>query len=501
MNPNLHYVPPGPEVERFFYSNAFVAGIRGPIGSGKTTACAFRIWRHLMESKPCSDGKRKARWAVTRNTYPELRTTTIATWHQWFPREVGEWRDTGPPTHIIKGDDFELEVLFLALDRPDDIGKLLSLELTGAWMNEAREQPKAVLDGLTGRVGRYPAIREGGDTWSGVIMDTNSPDSDHWWYRLAEEDRPEDFAFFSQPSGRSPKAENIENLPLGYYKRASQGKDRAWVDVFIEAKYGFIRDGKPVYPEFVDSLHVRDVPSLPGLGLWLGLDFGLTPAAVFGQRDTLGRWSWIDELVATDMGAVRFAEELAAKLRRDYQNFEVAGIFGDPAGGIRGQGDERTVFDILKQKRINAKPAPSNDPTLRREAVAVPLTRLIDGVPGLLVHPRCRQLRKGMGGGYAYKRVPVVGQERYQDKPDKNHFSHVCEAGQYLMLGAGEGNALVRTKPTGPVPRQTDESGYSYLDGHAARSGIGPAIRSYADWAPDRNPGRTIEETDYDVFG
>ena len=72
------------------------------------------------------------------------------------------------------------------------------------------------------------------------------------------------------------------------------------------------------------------------------------------------------------------------------------------------------------------------------------LGRLIDGQPGLIIHPQCQMLRKGMGGGYAYRRVQVSGEERYRDVPDKNMYSHVCEAAQYMMLGGGEGRNLIR---------------------------------------------------------
>src|SRR5262245_44741544 len=130
----VEYEPAGPVLRKFFYSDAFVRGIRGPIGSGKSTACAFTPWRHLIESEPGVDGVRRARWAVVRNTYPELKTTTIKTWLQWFPREVGRWQDQGPPTHHIQAGGFDLEVMFLALDRPEDVAKVLSLELTGAWV-------------------------------------------------------------------------------------------------------------------------------------------------------------------------------------------------------------------------------------------------------------------------------------------------------------------------------------------------------------------------------
>jgi hypothetical protein len=42
-----------------------------------------------------------------------------------------------------------LRVLFMALDREDDASKLLSLELSFAWINEAREVPKGIVDAFS----------------------------------------------------------------------------------------------------------------------------------------------------------------------------------------------------------------------------------------------------------------------------------------------------------------------------------------------------------------
>jgi len=41
-----------------------------------------------------------------------------------------------------------------------------------------------------------------------------------------------------------------------------------------------------------------------------------------------------------------------------------------------------------------------------------------------------------MSGGYKYKRVQTSGDAKYVDKPDKNQYSHIADAGQYLVLGA-----------------------------------------------------------------
>ena len=262
------YTPPGPVAQQFLNSKAFVRGLRGPIGSGKSTACVFDILEKCKaQRKSTRDGKRKSRWAVIRNTYPELKTTTINTWHQWVPETTGRWVAQGPPTHYLYDGEHEIEILFMALDSEADIKKLLSLELTGAWINGAREVPKAVLDALTGRVGRYPSMAEGGCSWSGVIMDTNAPEEDSWWAKIADfpdekvqkntieaeralreigalaADQPL-YEMFSQPGGMHPRAENIPNLPLGYYIKAMAEKKDDWIKVYVHNCYGFVVDGK-----------------------------------------------------------------------------------------------------------------------------------------------------------------------------------------------------------------------------------------------------------------
>jgi len=409
--------------------------------------------RRAVEQKPDKKFKRRTRFVVVRNTYRELADTTLATWLQWFPEaQFGDFNRSEMAHRVTKG-DVECEVLFRALDRPQDVAKLLSLEITGAWVNEAKELPKGVIDVLGDRVGRFPAMRDGGPTWSGVIMDTNPPDNDHWWYRLAEDDRPEGWQFFAQPGGLmqqsgewvpNPLAENVQNLPPDYYLTRKSGKTNDYIRVYYGGEYGFIQDGKPVYPEYIDSVHSsqQDIEPDPKLDLYVGVDFGLTPAAVMGQRSVLGQWRWVDELVTEDMGAVRFADLLGQRLRERYQGFKVR-CYGDPAGDSRSQVDERTPFQVLQARGIEIVPAPTNDPLIRREAVAGACMRMIDGRPGLLVSPRCKVTRKGMAGGYHYKRMQIAGEERYHDVPNKNRFSHPCEGAQYMMLGAGEGRAIV----------------------------------------------------------
>jgi len=471
---DFKYKPDGEVLKEFMKDDTFFRGIRGPVGSGKSVACCIEVFRRALGQAKSADGIRKSRWAIIRNTNPQLRTTTIKTWLDWFPEnEWGKFNWSVPYTHRIKKGDIDLEVIFLALDRPEDVKKLLSLEVTGIWINEARELGKSIIDACTMRVGRYPSMREGGPTWTGVIADTNAPEEDHWWPIMSGEVpvpdhipreqakmlvKPTNWRFYTQPSGMvevkdedgeiedyapNKVAENVKNMLKSYYPNLVQGKTKSWIDVYVMNRLGTIQDGKPVYAMFVTDTHVakEEIPVAASLPLYVGIDFGLTPAAVLGQK-VRGRWLIQSEIVAIDMGIVRFAEVLREELATRFPDCPDVLIFGDPAGDFRAQTDESTPFHILRGAGLRAVPAPSNSVDLRLEAVSSQLNKMSEGKPAFLLDRRCSTLIKGFEGGYSYRRMEVSG-ERYADKPDKNMYSHIHDALQYLLLVAGEGRSLM----------------------------------------------------------
>ncbi|WP_186035325.1 TerL [Burkholderia gladioli] len=463
----FQYAPQGEKLEEYILSRAPRTIIRGPLGSGKTNASCWKGFRAMCEQEPDAHGVRRSRGIAVRNTYPDLLSTTVKDWLDMF-EDLGRYVGGGmePPTHYLEfeledGTTVEAEVLFIAFDRPEHVKKARGLQATWVWLNEVKELAKPVVDMLDLRVGRYP--KDVPPTWYGMFGDTNSPDSDHWLYELAEEQGPEGWVFITQPGGVirdgdrwvvNPHAENLHNLPPGYYERGLQGKKFDWIKVNLANQYGFVVDGKPVHPDYADSFHCKPFELIRGAPIGIGMDFGLTPAAVFAQRKPMGGWRIRSELVATSMGAKKFAEEIKRHVATLYPGFELQAISGDPAGDQRSQADdEDTPFRILRAAGLEAKPAPTNDTALRYGAVDEALTRVIDGEPGLVIHPDCRQLRKALSGGYCFRRMAVTS-ERYADKAEKNMYSHVAEALQYLLVGAGEHRHLVKVKRTGG-PRPT----------------------------------------------
>jgi len=300
--------------------------------------------------------------------------------------------------------------------------------------------------------------------------------------------KPDNWSFYTQPSGMveekneegevldykpNPDAENQKNMLKSYYSNLIRGKTKSWIDVYVMNRLGHIQDGKPVYPMFAPEVHIakEEIPIAAELPVYVGVDFGLTPAAVLGQK-VRGRWLIQSEIVAVDMGIVRFAEVLRNELSTRFFACPDVMIYGDPAGDFRAQTDESTPFQILRGAGLKAFPTHSNSVDLRLEAVSSQLMKMMEGKPGFIIDTRCPMLIKGFEGGYGYKRMEVSG-ERYADKPDKNMFSHVHDALQYLMLGAGEGRALMSSqKPMQATVAKRDFDVFSKSSKPRRRQGL-----------------------------
>lgn len=83
-------------------SNARRRVILGPFGSGKSVACCAEIFRRAREQAPSHDGVRRTRWAIVRNTYPDLKNTTVKTWRDWWGDRFGVFSRVAPFVHHLK---------------------------------------------------------------------------------------------------------------------------------------------------------------------------------------------------------------------------------------------------------------------------------------------------------------------------------------------------------------------------------------------------------------
>ena len=117
------------------------------------------------------------------------------------------------------------------------------------------------------------------------------------------------------------------------------------------------------------------------------------------------------------------------------------GLAADPSAAF-GVDAQQNAYDwiqaVANRTHIRFRGAPTNVPGTRWSAVRGPLIGTIDGTqPEFLLSPRCKILRRGFNSGYRFRKIQIAGENRYEDKADKNEYSHPHDALQYLMIGGG----------------------------------------------------------------
>lgn len=448
-----------PTISAFVEDEKPMTFIVGPIGSGKSTGGIMKIFYRAFRQAPSPvDGIRYTRFLVVRNTNKELHDTTLKSFFMWFPPGVaGEWHATAK-TFVYKKDGLHCEILFRALDRPDDASSVLSLELTGAMFDEFVELPQEIVSAVKSRCDRYPPQNRGGCTWAGVWGASNPGSRDSWWYDYLYEEWPEDMggavlqdevlSLYEQPSGFSPDADNLENLkkyddhPNSYYIHKAKGNPVEWVRQFIECQWGYSQRGKPVYKAFNRELHVAKQPLKynPHMPVIMGFDAGLTPAATFVQQDSFGRVLVLAELISDNMGAQRFCREKVKPLIARLFPGCALSVVADPATKQRAQTDERTVASILERELgVKVKPASSNTLAARLGAVDAVLTQLTEAGPALLIDPSCKNTIQCFTSAYRYI---VNAKGATADSPEKSHpWSDLADSLQYAAMGVADGAA------------------------------------------------------------
>jgi hypothetical protein len=440
-------------------SDSFGRLLCGPVGSGKTTGSIVELFRRMGEQAPGYDGKRYTRFAIVRQTLKDAKMTVLKDIRGWFG-SLADWRVSESTLYVDYG-DINSEYIFIPLEEPEDIKRLLSTQLTGAFINEAVEIDINLLTDITGRCGRFPNNEFGIPTWKGIIADTNMPLQRTPWAEFILNPPPL-WQVFRQPSGLSEEAENLAHLnqttetaeldehdPIrirqgrGYYERLVQTGTTDYIRRFVCAEFGRDPSGSAVFAEsFRYDFHVSREPLEPVYSrlLIVGQDFGRDPWSLICQMDHKGRLLVLEEVAANDIGLEQHVRRnlIPVLLQERYAGRPMV-IVGDPAGEARSSLFEVNSFDLLKQMGLPAERAPTNDLTPRLRSVENFLIRQVDGGGAILFDPvRCPTVVQGMNGGYRFSKTK---DDVSRSLPDKNPWSHVCDSLQYVCLIAGNMSA------------------------------------------------------------
>ena len=469
---DIKYTAP-PTCARFMKSDSFGRMIAGPVGSGKTTACLFELFRRACEQAPAPGGLRYTRFAIVRQTLKQLKDTVKKDIEAWL-EGIAEYKVSDNTIYISAG-DVRSEWLLIPLDSPEDQRRLLSMQLTMAWMSEAIEMDVSIISPLAGRCGRYPSAAQGGATFFGIIADTNMPSEGSEWHKFMVEPVP-DWEIFIQPGGMEDDAENLEwltptpetlKLPLNseerraqgrtYYERFLRSNSEDWCKRYVHAQFGDDPSGSAVFKEsFKSSFHVVDeVLPIPNYPLIIGQDFGRDPCSIICQVDHRGRLLVLKEVIAEDIGLeIHIERSLRPALMDPKLLGRAIAVVGDPAGKAKSSIYEETCFDALKRLGFMAFPAPTNDLDPRLRAIDAFLLAQRDGGPAMMIDRLgCPTVIRALSGGYRYAKTRA-GQRK--PIPDKNEYSHVIDALQYACLAAHNGMAGMISSKLRTSPRRFD---------------------------------------------
>lgn len=432
---DLNYTPP-PTLGRFMASDQRVRVVRGPVGSGKSTVMVVEMLRRAIQQARDPDGIRRTRGVVVRNTLSQLEKTALETIRTVVPNEIMNYK-VSDHTVQIRFNDVESDWILLPLDTPQNVQRLLSLEITWAWLSELRELPTQILQDVLGRCGRYPSKMRGGPTWYGVFGETNSFSEDDAWFERLELNLNPSWGYFIQPGARDPGAENLENLQPDYYKDLVANNTPEWVEQYVDNKVTPSLSGEAVFrSSFNPSFHISPSPLLPQQGgmLIIGMDFGRSPACLLTQMDARGRILVLREAISENMGIEQFCATYLRPIlaEPDFSRLAV-GVVGDPAGRMRSQIGEESIFDALKRLGLSAQPAQTNAIEPRLRAVEKWFLQQRDGGAAILIDPRCENLIRALRSKYRYAKRK---DGQLHPLPNKDHpWSDIADALQYAVLG------------------------------------------------------------------
>ena len=524
----------GPVMDRMIASRAFIVGGMGPVGSGKTIGFSIKFQHHaaIQRGVVNSQGQliRKSRYVFIRDTYPNLDRNTIPSFQKVVPRHVGRFVASAPRVHkfsmTLKRDGHlldqgakaidiaDVEIEFRAIGDQTVEDALRGLECTAALVNEADRTHPDIITFLAGRVGRFSDLDPDLVVDPFIALDLNGCDDENWTHKVLVEQHLDDdvvravravsgdrelIEYCEQPPAIlegpevpggwmvNPKAENLSNLPKGYYERqyafAKMRGNQPYIDRMLRSRYTPPLQGRSVFPEYLDDVHSAEFDALPGFDLLIFADQGLLGAVlvcqlVKGQLRVLEEIAAVfesedDEIHVVQMGGETLGRQVRDLLTMRYPNFQIGDAVCDPAGAA---GEDAVNFKSWRQEfqkglghKVRKARVPRNAIAPRLNAVRARLERTIGPERALAIHKRCTMLRRAFRTKYFYQRIGRgSGDGYYNDTPKKvQGYSDLMDALQYGCFEVERGLDL-STGGLGRLGNQrsvTNESDFNAFSG------------------------------------
>jgi len=488
----------------YVHDDADLCMIMGPYGSGKTSATVIKCALRAMRTPPDAWGVRRYRILVVRNTMPALRQNALKSILGWFPEIVvkngniekmgwGYWRTNTSEYHVglsaperdggIKlwklddGTYVVMEFVFVGLDQPQDVERVMGGDYTDIWLNEYELLPVELALTLLSRKGRFPSKGsvQGERLAGSVFGDTNPPDEGSEWWSLFEEPESPDvtaarekfkgvssreiaFHIHKQPSGLSPEAENLQNLEPAFYQTQYLALTQMGrvddINKKIHGYYGKGGGGRGVYSGKYDATKHRSrtpIPFAPDRTLCLGFDFGRVHcAAIYFQMTKEGRYLVLGEIDRKMISTPMFLEAVAADL---FQRFRVTPSQTVAIGEFASENVQSTSgksdMQVAREKGFVNSRMSYKDPEPGWRAVDA---CLVQG--RLLIDPTCTMLLRGFEGQYMFEKTREGGAKKVAVKNEYSEFHDALKTGLAYFEEEGRNYDWIGGGVTGRVRMQ-----------------------------------------------
>jgi len=444
-----------PQSEFLVATERFV-DFEGAIRAGKTTPLIWKILKYCLDYPGIQ-------CLLTRWTSDALEVQLKSKFYEECPRALlGRGPQPDPQTGATGWNPKQEYQEFTngsraylrSLKSSDDTAryaKAAGLTLAVIGIDQAEEVPFDVYAYLKGRLSQAGFPQQ-------MLLTPNPPGSDHW---LTKE-FPEENTIRNHRYLHTSMYDNREILGDEYiaeqereYPEGSVTRRR-----MIDGLRGLSMIGDAVYGRvFARDLHVQAVEYVPDYALIEAWDFGQKhPAVSWGQFLPGGLWNLYAEYLGTRQFLDEAVPAVAALRAEHFPGLTALRVCCDPAGaGTQGHGIRHTAVDVLNthlrqlygpmmgaRYTVNA-----NRPEKREwciQQISGYMSRIIQGRPALLVHPRCSVLIDGFEAGYVFddrKLMNAAFPNIRRPKKD-GYYDHLQNTVEYMQLNFG--TSVVRTE-------------------------------------------------------
>ena len=410
--------------------------LEGGVRSGKTTAL---IWALITLAHEYPGIK----MLLSRWTGDALEMQLKPKFYEECPPELlGKWDGKQECQYFQNGSMLYIRPL-KSSDDAARFSKFTGLTLAVVAVDQVEEVPKDIYIALKGRLsqGGFPQF---------MLVSPNPPGPNHW---LVDE-YPEENNIPGHLYLKISLYDNREFIGDDYIRELERDYPprHPMRRRMIEGLRGLSIEGEAVYGSvFRRDMHVREIEFLPDYPLFESWDFGHRhPAVSWHQLTPWGHWNILGEYMGSNEFIDQTVPHVAALRSQLFPGALVLRVCCDPAGA-QGQGVRHTSVEVLNAHlrdvygpEIGAQyKTNSNRPEQRGWAiqqVSSYLTRLLQGRPALIVHPRCTTLVDGFEAGYIYDDRAVLAGSRLPNyrRPKKDgYYDHLQNTVEYFMLNFG----------------------------------------------------------------